>query len=255
MRVTVRLENVALKSQKTEIVQLPEDATIKDIFHCLGIMPDGANIKYKNYYSFVTLTFQHELPYLIKDNCIQWNVPDKQALLADFFKTHNITDASIDIEWGYPLAGGPGFPDIITLWQYVYVFYTHHKEIIDLLSKSVVTGIGIQVFPSLVKQIQKVKEKIPKSLEKVKPDGALSLVASREQWGVKEFSDISGLPTEDAKNLLVLCKYEYDRKRRMYIQTDETKEIVSALGGTKWAMLIVNSQYTPSNSDEEIKEP
>ena len=61
------------------------------------------------------------LPYVINSHDeVTWDVLYENAIVVDFSRTHNIVDCTINVKSGYVQAGGPGFKELLEVWQLLY---------------------------------------------------------------------------------------------------------------------------------------
>lgn len=158
------------------------------------------------------------LPYLFSNGHVLYDVLYTEATVSDFIKTHGIHNNTLRIVVGYPQAGGPGFLDLVQLWDNVYP-----------VLEQVVTIAGVaQIVGGAVKWICNFFKK-----RKLKPQPIFDIVFSRKQWNSSELSEMLELPHDRAKDLLTLCAYQYDKRKMMYIVTEQSSEIRDKLANVK----------------------
>lgn len=198
--------------EKEYTVELPEDASVQDFLDRI----DCSLADLSDYYEFSGAFAWNDFyfPYLETDGGILYDVPYAQAKLTDFLATHHIENDEARIVTGYPQAGGPGFLELTQIWQQVEPIL----EQIDLI-----LGLGITA-GGAIKWLCSVLKKRNRT-----PHVCFDIVFSRKSWNPVELGEWLELSAEEAKNLLRLCGYEYDRKRTQYIQTERVDELKDKL--------------------------
>ena len=199
-------------TEKEYIVELPDSATVQDLLDRIGSSLADLSNYYELSGAFAWNDFY--LPYLETNGDILYDVPYAQAKLTDFLATHHIENGEVRIVAGYPQAGGPGFLELAQIWQQVEPIL----EQIELLLSLGVTAGGI------AKGLCAVLKK-----KKRTPHVCFDIVFSRKSWNHVELGERLELSAEEAKNLLRLCGYEYDRKRMQYIQTARSDDLKDKL--------------------------
>ena len=75
--------------------------------------PYSANPLFYKYYASKEIIITGVLPYIIKNDFINWNVSLDKVNISDFILTHPCClDEGLYVEIGFPMAGGPGIVDI-----------------------------------------------------------------------------------------------------------------------------------------------
>ena len=207
MLVTVLIDNAWKGAEAAEKIQIAveDHTTIQDLLNAAGY--EMADLSHYYRFSRPFAWSQEVLPYLFCKGKVLYDVQYADATVSDFFKTHGIDDATLRIVVGYPQAGGPGFLELGQLWDRVYP-----------VLEQVVTVVGMaQIAGSAVKRICDFFRK-----RKRRPQAVFDIVFSRKQWNASELSEMLELPYDQTKELLVVCAYRYDRKKRMYVATEQS---------------------------------
>lgn len=160
-------------------------------------------------------SFNNEyVPYIISNHEVKWNVAYREAKVLDFISTHNISDNTIKADEGYPQAGGPGFKNLLEIWNEIY-------PIIDQF----VTIIGAV---TIFKKAGKWTKSLFKSAE-VPPQSYFDLIFSRCRWNHFELSQLLRISAEDSKRLLISLGYKYNKSILMYVQQPIALELKEKL--------------------------
>lgn len=150
------------------------------------------------------------LPFVVNSqDKIDWDVSYDEAKVVDFIRTHNIKDSIINVKSGYVQAGGPGFKDLLEVWQLLYPIIDGFVTVADL--GIIAGGAGSWVY-SLFKNHK----------SKHTPHSQFDFLFSRDRWSSAELAEKLDISHDDAKNLLMLFKYEYDKSSMQYIQQKES---------------------------------
>lgn len=157
---------------------------------------------------------QRSLPYAIRSNGeISWNVRYEDITVGEFQKTHNILDGKIQVITGIPQCGGPGIKDIADIWTSLYPILDQIATMFGVISGIVFAGKWIRGL---------FKPETP-------PPAIFDFILSRDRWNHSELAEIMELDKEDAKKLLKVFGFKWDKSSRQYIQGPNTKEIVKKL--------------------------
>lgn len=159
------------------------------------------------------------LPYIINSQGkVIWDIPYDDAKVIDFIRTHNIVDNRINVRTGYVQAGGPGFKELLEVWQLLY-------PILDAFN----TAAGsVAIIGSAGSWIHSLFKKM-----KHAPHSQFDLLFSRDRWSSAELAQKLEISNDDAKNLLRLFKYEFDKSSRQYIQHPESLELREKLSSVE----------------------
>lgn len=231
MEVTVHLTDVMAQynspptdGRTTRTVTITPETTIADVGTMLKLNLASYSIEYERYYRVCDPNAQErKIPFVISDGLARWDVWVQDVSVADFFTTFGITSNELHIRYGWPTAGGLGAVDIPTLWNDVYTFLSY---ISPVLQAGGAAGAGLHGLRLLVNRLS----------QKASPGSVFSLVASRPRWTAADLAQTAGLTLDDAKGLLGMCGYEYDRHMQMYQETPESDERIAKLGQQKWTL-------------------
>ena len=213
MLVTALIYSVIEDSEKkVKKIKIDKNTTIQEFLNSTGYEIADLSPYYKLSQPFAWN--QTVLPYLFCDNKIIYDVPYTEAKVFDFIQTHGISNNNIRIFVFQPQAGGPGFVGLVQLWNDVY----------QVLETTVTIYGCTQIVISAVKWLCNFFKK-----RKRKPQVIFDIVFSRNQWNNPELSDYLELPRERTKSLLITCGYKYDRRKRMYIATEQSSELKEKL--------------------------
>lgn len=211
----VLAKNIALDTpQETEhIVEANDNMTIQELL-------DEANTGWadlSDYYPLSGVFAWNDavLPYLFTDGKVSYDIAFENAKVKDFLSTHNICDNTIRVTTGYPWAGGPGFLELVQIWDNIYPYL----EAIAVLVT--ITGVSLKELYSYLRKRFLKKEQPPQT--------CFDIVFSRRYWNASELAELLDIEQERAKELLKLLDYSYDRTQMQYIQGERTKEIKEQL--------------------------
>ena len=190
-------------------VDVSEQDHLQDLFNTLGYSLGDVSDYYE--FSGVFACNNFYCPYILSDDGVLYNVPYDEVHLMDFIRTHCNGKNEIEITVGYPQAGGPGFIELIEIWNAVMP-YLNAVAIFCSIS-----GVSVK---SITDDIRKhsIKKKVP-------PHTVLDLITSRKQWNHGELADVLDIPEENAKNLLKTFGYIYDRNLMQYVPGEKTEEL------------------------------
>lgn len=194
-------------------VEISEQASLQNLFDELGC--GLADIS--DYYEFSGRFARNNFfcPFILAANGIQYNLPYTDVMLADFIHTHSIVGNEIRIVTGYPQAGGPGFVELVEIWNDIEPW---------LNGIAILFGIFGWNIKDVVKSIRLHFEK-----KKVPPHTVIDLLTTRDQWNHKELAAILEIPEKNAQNLLKAFGYKYDRNLLQYIPGAETEQLKEKL--------------------------
>ena len=157
---------------------------------------------------------QQKVPYLIVNGRVRWNVAYADARVRDFLSTLQIPDGTMEARFGYPQAGGPGYKELLEVWESVY-------PILDQFAA--VAGVGSAVYGAG----KWLRSRFGK--KEVPPHFYFDLMYSRQMWNPSELAELLDIGEDDAKKLLISLAYRYDRSKRMYIQGEKSLELKKKL--------------------------
>lgn len=213
MEISVLVKHAIENSTDDLTVEINETTTIPDLFDMVNI-PWG---DFSDYYRYSSMYYYNRetLPFLLVDKQIQYDVAFTDARIIDFIDTHQI-DVSNDklrVLTGYPMAGGLGAPDVVALWNCAFP-----------ILKDIAIGLIVQFACEIIKKICSLFKKRNKA-----PNIIFDIVYTRKQWNHHELAEYLDIEPENAKSILKLLGYEYDRKKMAYIQGEHIEEIQNKL--------------------------
>ena len=191
--------------EEIEIKYIPEETLLLECRNIIGAPVSG--ITFEKYYNTGTFRFyNNKLPYIIRNNGnIEFGVDIDEILLSEFMKTHKIEDNIIELEYGYPQAGGPDILDWITVWNFVW--------------NSIVT---IGEIGGFVTFIDFIKQKFSKG--KPLPHEIVDILYRRNLWNHHEVANKMQITEEQAKELLKFFGYSWNNSMKIYVITEEEKQ-------------------------------
>jgi len=201
-------------------ITISNEATILEFLYQADLIDDQAEWvgDLTHYYQAIINRdyYQHRLlPFLITtDNNLLLEVPYSNATIKDFIYTHNIKDKTISVQIGFPSAsaGWEVLPEVMTMWGYmitVIVTLTYMSKFHKWVTSKVI----------------EYKNKKRKGIVKMSPDVFYSLVLSRDEWDLQEFSSITGINIRECKMFFEISGYRWDPQTKKYKRTDNTKEL------------------------------
>ena len=184
------------------VSNVDDNTTIKEVLDKVG--QPCADLSEYYYLSGMFCFNQNFLPYIINSKGkVEWDISFEEAKVIDFISTHAIENNIIYSKTGYPQAGGPGFKELTEIWESIY-------PIIDQFVTVVGLGTIIIGASKWLQSLFKRKD--------VPPQSYFDLVYSRNEWNHNEFAELLDISREDAKHLLKLFGYEYDKYKMMFVQ-------------------------------------
>lgn len=191
------------------VSNIDDDITMKELFDKAG--QSCADLSEYYYLSGEFCFNENFLPYIINSKGkVEWDISFKEAKVVDFISTHTIENNIIYSKTGYPQAGGPGFKELTEAWKSIY-------PIIDQFVTTV--GLGtITIGASKWVQTLFKREDVP-------PQSYFDLIYSRNEWNHNEFAGLLDISREEAKQLLKLFGYKYDKYKMMFIQQSISLEL------------------------------
>lgn len=183
----------------------PEITILKEIRDKIGAPISG--ITFKKYYNTGEFRFyNNSLPYIIKKNGkIEFEPSIDDTLISEFVETHKINNNTIEIEYGFPQAGGPDLIDWRNLWDIAW-------EAIQVIS-TIGGAIGLLDF---------IKTKF--SDKKPIPHEMMECLYKREYWNHNELAEKLDIKPEEAKNILKVFGYYWDKSKKIYVIDKEKKK-------------------------------
>lgn len=196
--------NEDYKPLEVEMEYQKDTSTLKEIREKVGAPIDG--ITFQKYYDDGIFRFYNNtLPYIIKKNKKIEFVPRiDETLISEFIETHKIKNNIIEIEYGFPQAGGPGEVEWEILWNMVW------KAI----------G-GISTIGGAIGFIDFIKAKFSK--KKPMPYEFIECLYKRDYWNHNELAEKLDINPEEAKGILKTFGYFWDNTKKMYV-IDEVKK-------------------------------
>ncbi|KKM11068.1 hypothetical protein SY88_10445 [Clostridiales bacterium PH28_bin88] len=226
MKVTIEFRDVlwsyceerATPEKQVIEFEYDENTTIQELFDlCSQSYADLSNyyrLSGKIYYNCSLL------PYLMNsEGRVIWNVSYAEARVTDFLKTHAVSGGTIYADTGIPQAGGVGVGEVTALWSYVY-------PVLEQVATLMGLSFGIIEIARLAQRVF-VKKEVP-------PQSVFDLIISRDQWSSGQLADALGLDKEEAKKLLQVCGFRWDRRKMMYVAGDNKEQIIAKLSRCKW---------------------
>ena len=130
--------------------------------------------------------------------------------------THNIQlSDGIDIESGFPMAGGPGLIDPIEVWGRIW-------PIISQYAPHIVTALGF--LSSSINITSWVKKKLKKKGKAPYPHIFFGAIYKHSMWNHYELAGLLGCSDDDAKSWLKTLGYKWDNSKKIYIVTDADRD-------------------------------
>lgn len=194
---------------KEHTVDIPEDASLQDVFDALGCGLADVSDYYELSGVFAWNNFY--CPFILTECSVQYNLPYNEVKVSDFIHTHCIGNNSIRIATGYPQAGGPGFVELKEIWDTIYPWLN------DIAILCTITGISVK---GIIDGIRSYFEH-----RKASPHAVIDMLATRRQWNHKELAEILEMPEKNALYLLKAFGYEYDKKLMLYVPSKNTVEL------------------------------
>lgn len=148
-----------------------------------------------------------ELPYLLVDGKLEWNVSIEAATVRDFLVTHpQCLKEGIYVESGYPAAGGPGRILAAAAWELFCMF---------LQSQGVELGFSVESIGILVPTVLEIKDYF---IEKnVRPVQMTDRLVQLSEVGELEMAEQLGLDVPATVRLLIGFGYKRDEKSGKFI--------------------------------------
>lgn len=223
MQVRLLFHDVIERTESEVTLSVSPDTSVSELLTLAGF-PSG-EIDLDRYYAIPDAYSQNGqvLPYILVEARARWEVFYGDVTIGDTVQTLCITDEPVRVNVGFPQAGGPGVADVLTLWQN---FYDAIRAVDPLVG---VGGAFYGIVAFFRRVFRRRRSTPPESLSDVPPGAVFSLVLSKEAWNHHELADVAVITQEDAKHLLRLCGYKWDRRQRNYRRTADTERIVAAL--------------------------
>ncbi len=207
MELKIVLHNVFDETDTEYTFTGSDESTMQDVLDYIGNPIPDFEVYYPLCYQWF-LNSDYALPFVFKNNRMVYDALFSETRVTTFLKTHCIENGTIQINTGYPQAGGVDF-DLVLLWDYLSPFLNNLAS--STLSAFVCAGIKA-VFDKFK------KEKIP-------PQVFIDAVFSRQKWNPFELAEYLGVGITEAKNLLQMYQYEYDKTQRVYVQSQKTEQV------------------------------
>ncbi len=220
MRVVVHLIYDPTGEESTRTVEILQTSSMHDLINDLGL--PMAYIDHERYYLMEDIYWFYRIPYIIHYGKIRWYQDYHDALLLDFFNTHNIQEGDIYIRW-WPVPGAGGYwpYEVYKAWEHFYEFL---KGVDPILGTASTTIVGAKYLWT------KLRNRMPPDETKdVWPSTFFSLLMSRSHWNTNELAELTGMRPDLCKEFLRACGYKWDRRKMRYIQTETTAEVLSVM--------------------------
>lgn len=189
--------------------EIDSNTTLTQLFNAVGY----PHADLSEYYPLSGVFSFNEsfLPYIInKNGKIDWSINYENVTVVDFINTHRIENFTIVSKTGYPQCGGPGFKDIVEIWNMVYPVIDQFMTLFGAVS------LGRSVKEWFESKLQK-SDRMPQTF--------FDLIYSRDCWNHTELADLLEIEYEESKQLLKFLNYSYDNSRKMYIQQPGSIEL------------------------------
>lgn len=144
-----------------------------------------------------------EIPYLIVNNEVKWNLNASEVKIIDIIKTFRLTDI-INVESYNYECGGEAPIEYIDLKEFWDAFYPYFKAVYD--NKTEIAWIAT-IFKHFIDM-------------KIKPTIPLEFVLSREAWSINELSRLMNLDEDSTKHLMKLCDFNWNNSLKQYENLD-----------------------------------
>jgi hypothetical protein len=233
IKILVLYNNVVMNKLQTQIVNLSDEATFGDLLLNLGLYPPGTEVDLSRYYWYSDSSFSYtsgsHLPFVLVEGVVEWSPPFVKVKVRDFLTTHNIQNGEIHLLTGFPQAGGAGLVQIATQWDR---FYPIVEQIVTGAGfLGLVYGAGKMAVTTGKWLAGKIHSKKSDSLglQNVLPGSVVALVFSCTRWSARGLSAKAKIDEADAKGLLRLFMYKWDRKVQMYVKTEESGVVLERL--------------------------
>lgn len=204
-----------LKSKEC-IMEFNGDTTIKELFERAG--EPFADLSEYYYLSRPYALNSSCFPYIINSNGkVCWDIYYEKATVLEFLYTHDIEDRVLEAKTGYTQAGGPGFLDISQIWSAIYPIIDQFVNVVGLIS----------IIGSAGKWVHSLCNK-----KEISPQSYFDFIFSRNKWNHFELAEHLDINYEDAKQLLKILGYTYDRSKMIYNKqpcSDELREKLSKI--------------------------
>ncbi|MDE6026279.1 MAG: hypothetical protein K2G45_12610 [Lachnospiraceae bacterium] len=163
---------------------------------------------------FLQMMGDDELPYLLIDGKLEWNVLIETATVRDFLATHpQCYKEGIYVESGYPAAGGPGRILAVTAWELFCIF---------LQSRGIELGFPIEAIGLLVPTILEIKDYFAK--KNVRPVQLTDRLVQLSEVGALEMAEQLGLDVPTTIRLLIGFGYKRDEKSGKFILKENERQ-------------------------------
>lgn len=193
------------------------DIPLLSICHVVGMVTT-----FRRHYpgGFLQMMGDGELPYLLIDGKLEWNVPIEMATVRDFLATHpQCLKEGIYVESGYAAAGGPGRILAVAAWELFCSF---------LQSQGLELGFPIEAIGVLVPTILEIKDYF--SEKNVRPVQLTDRLVQLSEIGALEMAEQLGMDVTATVRLLIGFGYKRDEKSGKFIlQENERQKALNLL--------------------------
>jgi len=207
-------------TEDVQTVEVHESATMGDL---IKLLPTEylTRVEVERYYKVQNSalgTDDFRIQFVIHDGVVRWMPSYDDTRLNDFFATFDSRDNTIFLRTGISGRGGGGLHELISHWQ----------EILSSLSAAF-TLVTAPFFVGDRLRIRRSARRLAASPVADRPGALFSLLVSRRMWNAAELATLTGLPRLQVKDLLRLCRYSYDRRLAMYVETSQTAGAIRKL--------------------------
>lgn len=216
-KILIHIDNILHTVSEEEVpfweqyIEIDKNTTLADV---VGLADLSQYYPLSGAFSFNN----QDVPYIISGNQVLWNQEYKNVKVTDFLETHNIETDIIMARGGYAQAGGPGFLDLKEIWESLY-------PVLDqIMTVTGAVGLTLGVWKRISTLFQK---------KEVPPHSCFDVVFSRERWNHFELAELLEITPDDAKEILRVAAYHYDRTILMYVQRPEAALVREKILGVK----------------------
>ena len=217
MTITIFIQNELSNETRQVTVTLNDEASISELLNAA----DCGIGDFSEYYAFSSMLSRIDasLPFLISDGQLLYDVPFNQAKVVDFVKTFGLDGKVIELDTGYPMAGGPGLVSLKQIWESA-------KPILEGIA--IFCSIGGLSVPELIKWFCTLFQKRERT-----PHTCFDIIYSRTMWNHHELASLLEIEVDRTKKLLQVFGFEYDQQKGIYVQSENVEEINKKLTNIK----------------------
>ena len=162
------------------------------------------------YYDISLIGEMHktEIPYLVVDNEVKWNLKASEVKVMDILNTHGLTNVMNVESYNFECGGDSPPTAFIELKEFWDAFKPYFVAIYKNKSEIVWT----------VTEMKKIYNYFIN--RNIKPTIPLEFVLSRESWSINELSRLMNLEKDSTKHLLKLCDFTWNNSSKQYENFD-----------------------------------